>query len=129
MTSPIAQAKGRKLGIFKPHEEKPTEARERKRGEEFWIEVCGWPVPAKNTKDGIRAVKGTEPIDPADVQRYLEGKFGDDLQWVRTAMEKVAKSLKPTQLARRHIHFTNGSGQRSQRASRAGEQRAILTWG
>src|SRR5579859_1844794 len=55
-----AQAKGRRLGIFKPHEEKPKEAREKKkRGEEFWMEVCGRPVPAKNTKDGIRAVKGS----------------------------------------------------------------------
>src|SRR5207302_8925570 len=52
-----AQAKGRRLGIFKPHEEKPKKAREKKRGEEFWIEVCGRPVPARNTKEGIRAVK------------------------------------------------------------------------
>src|SRR5271157_19337 len=52
-----AQAKGRRLGIFKPHEEKPKKAREKERGEEFWIEVCGRPVPAKNTDDGIRAVK------------------------------------------------------------------------
>jgi len=94
-----AQAKGRRLGIFKPHEKKPTEARDKKRGEEFWIEVCGRPVPAKNTKEGIRAVKGADPIDPEDVRRYLESKFGDDLKRVRTAMEKLAKSLKPKQLA------------------------------
>jgi hypothetical protein len=24
----------------------------RGRGEEFWIELCGRPVPAKNTEDG-----------------------------------------------------------------------------
>jgi hypothetical protein len=35
-----AQAKGR-LGIFKPHEEKAKKAREKERGERFWIEVCG----------------------------------------------------------------------------------------
>lgn len=49
-----AQAKGRRLGIFKPHEEKPAQARKKERGEEFWIEVCGRPVPARNTEDGIR---------------------------------------------------------------------------
>jgi hypothetical protein len=47
-----AQAKGRSLGIFKPHEEKPKKAPEKERGEEFWIELCGRPVPAKNTDDG-----------------------------------------------------------------------------
>ena len=48
-----AQSKGRRLGIFKPQEEKPKAARERERGEEFWIELCGRPVPAKNTADGF----------------------------------------------------------------------------
>src|ERR1700677_4858466 len=53
-----AQAKGRKLGIFKPHEEKPATARKKDKNEDFWIEICGRPVPAKNTEEGIRAVKG-----------------------------------------------------------------------
>src|SRR4249920_315272 len=66
-----AQAKGRRLGIFKPHEEKPTKAREKKQGEEFWIEICGRPVPAKNTDDGIRAVKVAQVIEPDGVRRYL----------------------------------------------------------
>src|ERR1700722_7844900 len=52
-----AQAKGRRLGIFKPHEEKAKKAREKEHGERFWIEVCGRPIPAMNTDDGIRAVQ------------------------------------------------------------------------
>jgi hypothetical protein len=52
-----AQAKGRRLGIFKPHEEKTKAARDKERGEGFWIELCGRPVPAQNTDEGIRAVK------------------------------------------------------------------------
>src|SRR5215831_16430509 len=67
-----AQAKGRRLGIFKPHEEKANKAREKERGEEFWIELCGRPLPAKNTKDGIRAVKGAQVIEPEGVRRYME---------------------------------------------------------
>src|SRR4029077_2651732 len=55
-----AQAQGRRLGIFKPHEEKAKKAREKAHGEEFWIEICGRPVPAKNTEDGIRAVNGAQ---------------------------------------------------------------------
>ena len=46
-----AQTKGRRLGIYKPHEEGAKEAREKERGEEFWIELCGRPLPAKNTED------------------------------------------------------------------------------
>ena len=44
-----AQAKGRRLGIFKPHEEKAKKAREKEPGERFLIEVCGRAVPATNT--------------------------------------------------------------------------------
>lgn len=94
-----AQSKGRRLGIFKPHEEKTTNARIRKHGEEFWVEVVGRPVPAKNTKDGVRAVTGDRPIDPDDVQRYLESKFGDDLAASEAAMMKLAKAYKPKDLA------------------------------
>jgi hypothetical protein len=93
------QAKGRKLGIFKPYEVKPAKAREKERGEEFWVENCGRPVPAKNTDDGIRAVKGAQVIEPEGVRRYLESKFGDDLGVVRTAMQRLAMSFQPKELA------------------------------
>ncbi len=69
-----AQAKGRSVGIYKkaaPEGAKP--GRKPARGEEFWIELCGRPVPAKATKEGIRAVSGDEPVDPAAVERYLHG--------------------------------------------------------
>jgi hypothetical protein len=94
-----AQAKGRRLGIFKPHEQKAKEARDKKRGEEFWIEVCGRPVPAKNTDDGLRAVQGDKAIEPASVQRYLETKFGDKLEVVVAALTELAKAYRPKELA------------------------------
>src|SRR5947199_5893244 len=54
-----AQAKGRRLSIFKPHEEKPHKAREKEAGEKFLVEVLGRTVPAVNTDEGIRAtIKG-----------------------------------------------------------------------
>jgi hypothetical protein len=95
-----AQAKGQRLGIYSPKEEKPKEAREkRKKDEGFLVEVCGRTVPAKNTEDGIRATKKGEPIDPESVERYLDKKFGDDLDRVEQAMQKLAKAYKPKELA------------------------------
>jgi hypothetical protein len=94
-----AQAKGRRLGIFKPHEEKPAKAREKKRGEEFRIEICGRPVPAKTTKDGVRAVIGSSVIEPKAAQDYLESKFGEDLDATHRAMTKLAKLYRPKELA------------------------------
>jgi hypothetical protein len=62
------------------------------------IEVCGRPVPATNTDDGIRAARGRNPIDPNSVRHYLEDKFGDDLKAVRSAMQKLAKAYRPQAL-------------------------------
>lgn len=94
-----AQAKGRRLGIFKPHEEKAQKAREKVAGETFLVEVCGRTVPAVNSEDGIRATIKGKPISPASVERYLEGKFGDDLHRVKKAMQKLARRYKLKELA------------------------------
>jgi hypothetical protein len=94
-----AYSKGRRLGVFKPQEEKPHKPRERERDEEFSIELLGRPIAAKNTAEGIRAVNGTEFIEPNGVQRYLEGKFGENLGAVRSAMQRLAKTYKPKELA------------------------------
>jgi hypothetical protein len=94
-----AQAKGRRLGIFKPHEEKAKSAREKERGKHFLIEVLGRPVPAMNTEDGIRAVAGRKPIEPGSVRRYMEAKFGDDFGNVEAALQRLARSYRPKDLA------------------------------
>jgi hypothetical protein len=52
-----AYSKGRRLGLFKPHEEKAKKAREKEPGERFLIEVLGRPVPTTDTEDGIRALR------------------------------------------------------------------------
>ena len=58
-------------------------------------------MPAKNTEDGIRAIKGAQVIGPDGVRRYLEGKFGENLGAVRAAMQRLAKSFSPKELAER----------------------------
>ena len=94
-----AQRKGQRLGIFKPVPAEVKRARAKKRGEEFWLELCGRPVTAVNTTDGVRAVVEDKPIEPASVERYLQSKFGDDLAAARDAMRELAKAFKLEQLA------------------------------
>ncbi|HEV3119052.1 MAG TPA: hypothetical protein VG099_16435 [Gemmataceae bacterium] len=93
-----AQLKGRQIGIFRPLE--AHRARQKKRGEEFWIELLGRPVPVRNTAEGIRAVRGNRIIEPDSVRRYLAGKFGKNLRAVRSAMQRLAASYSPEELAR-----------------------------
>jgi hypothetical protein len=93
-----AQSKGRRLCIFKSSP-KPAEARKKKHGEEFRIELLGRQVPATRTKDGVRAVNMGKPVEPDGVQRYLDSKFGDNLDAARKAMETLAKSLDRAHIA------------------------------
>ncbi len=97
-----AQAKGQRLGIFHPSsEEERQNTRQTAPGEIFHIEILGRPVPATNTPHGLRAVDKDEPIDPSSVRRYLEKKFGPSLGDARRAMEDLASSFSPEELARR----------------------------
>ena len=96
-----AQAKGRALGIFTAKRDTAGEAKQRKRGEEFWVQLCGRPVPAVNTDRGVRAVTGDKPVEPDTTTRYLKQKFADDLPSVREAMEALANAFDPDDLAER----------------------------
>jgi hypothetical protein len=97
-----AQSKGRRLGIYKPAERPEGAPGRRKRpGEAFWVELLGRPIPAIATERGVRAVDGDRPVEPAGVERYLHGKFGEALQSVRRVMEELARSFDPDELASR----------------------------
>jgi hypothetical protein len=95
-----AQSKGRHLGIFSTP--KPPERggppKKYGLGEEFWVEVCGRPVPAKNTDEGIRAVVLDKPIDPVQVDTYLKNKFGSHHDAVWHVMMALAQSRTTAQL-------------------------------
>jgi hypothetical protein len=97
-----AQSKARRLGIYGPP--KGPEGRPPRKvglGEEYWVEICGRPVPVKDTDDGVRAVVKDKPIDPGKVRTYLEGKFGDQLRAVRDAMAELAAAFPPDGLQQR----------------------------
>ncbi len=96
-----AQSKGQRLGIFDKSEveREEKESKARKPGEQFSVTVLGRSVPAVHTPQGVRATAKGKPIDPNSVQRYLEQKFGQDLDAVQAALEKLAKAYKPDKLA------------------------------
>jgi len=94
-----AQSKGRRLGIFKPVQQKVKKARARKRGEEFSVEICGRSVPVVKTTNGVRAVIKHKPIDAESVERYLESKFGESLGAARVAMQDLAGAFSPEELS------------------------------
>jgi hypothetical protein len=99
------QSKGRRLGIYKPVPKEIKKARAQKRGEEFRVEICGRPVPAINTADGVRAVNKNKPVEPEAAERYLKSKFGDGLGAARKAMRNLAKAFQPAQLAEKSFRM------------------------
>ena len=95
-----AQSKGQSLGIFEPSE-KSDQARGRPTGEQFYADLMGRSIPVTRTPDGVRATAKGAPIQPASVQRYLEGKLGAALPDVRRAMEELAAAFPVTELEER----------------------------
>jgi hypothetical protein len=123
-----AQSKGRRLGVFDPHAEKPKSVRVRRGGRNLLVEVRGRGVPAIVTPDGVRALTRDKAIDPGDVEEYLEDKFGDDLKRVRAVMRRWRRATNRSSWHWRHIRCMSGFGPRSRTGSRAGEQWANWTW-
>ena len=96
-----AHAKGVRLGIYEPTAEDARERRQRlAAGDELHVSLMGRAVPAVATPDGIRAIEKGKPANPAAVEKYLASKFGDRLGEVRAAMERLAASVPPAELAR-----------------------------
>jgi hypothetical protein len=97
-----AQAKGQRLGIFTPSPEavRRQRAEKAKQAGVFPVALLGRAVPVLHTAEGVRAVgKDQAPVEPASVEKYLKSKFGESLPVVRRAMEQLAQSRAPEQLA------------------------------
>ena len=105
-----AHAKGVRLGIFEPSA--PEEVRERRgalaEGERLEVRLMGRTIPVVRTPEGLRALAKDEPVRPESVERYLAGKLGDTLPEVRAAMEALAGSLPPAELARTAFRLYEG---------------------
>lgn len=96
-----AYAKGKSLGLFKPAPEEVRKERKRlEQGAQMHVDLLHRAVPVTATPDGLRALSKGKAIAPESVQRYLEGKFGDALDAVERAMQKLAGSIDADELAR-----------------------------
>jgi hypothetical protein len=89
-----AYSKGVSLELFQPTPKEVKEQRGKMRKEEtVIIDLLHRAVLAKYTDEGLRALSGESPIRPESVQKYMQGKFGDALEDVSSAMLELAKSL------------------------------------
>jgi hypothetical protein len=95
-----AYSKGVRLGLYEPTPEAERERRRKaKHGTELHVDLMHRAVPAVQTPEGLRALSKDRPIAPASVQRYLDSKFDDRLDDAQKAMERLARSLPPRELA------------------------------
>ena len=75
-----AYAKGVSLGIIEPRPELVREHGDRlAEGERLHVDLLGRAVPVVRTPDGLRAVNKGKPGNPAQIEKYLAGKFGERL--------------------------------------------------
>jgi hypothetical protein len=97
-----AYSKGKALGLFKPAPEDVRRERERlAHGTMLHVSLLHRAVPVVRTPEGLRALAKDKPVQPAGVQRYLAGKFGDALAAVEDAMRALARSLPADELEHR----------------------------
>ena len=102
-----AQAKGRRLGIYEPApiKERVEKLKEQPFGASFSVELMGRAIPVISTPAGLRAMQEAKPLDPATVERYLAGKFGNSLAEVRAAMQEVASAFSEDELVDAAYHL------------------------
>jgi hypothetical protein len=94
-----AAAKAVMLGLAEPRKPPRTgKAAPQVRGRKTEVTFFGRTYTAIETPEGLRALAGGKPVAAPGVHRYLEEKFGEDLQGVRAAMTALARSRPPQRL-------------------------------
>jgi len=96
-----AYAKGKALGIYKPHPKTLEEERRRKEAAPLRVDLLHRAVPVTRTPEGLRAVSKDRPVAPESVQRYLASKFGESLEDTTDAMRALAAAMDAEALAER----------------------------
>jgi len=91
-----AYAKGKALGLFHP---KPAELKDQRKNlkhrEALRVSILHRVVPVVRTPEGLRALSKDKPIAPDSVERYLESKFGENLEAARTSMSASRSRMHP----------------------------------
>ncbi|MEP7367481.1 MAG: hypothetical protein ABI972_29830 [Acidobacteriota bacterium] len=103
-----AHSKGVRLGIYaapeaRPHE--PTPPVPKGAGTVHDVVLLGRLIHVADTVQGQRAIAKGELVKPESVERYLRGKFGDDLEPVRAEMERLTAQLSPERLNHEGFHL------------------------
>src|SRR5215203_6079526 len=71
-------AKGVSLGVLEPRPELVREQSDRlAEGEQLRVDLPGRAVPVVRMPDGLRAVREGKPGNPAQIEKYLAGKFAE----------------------------------------------------
>ena len=96
-----AYAKGKALGIYKPHPRTVEEERRKEAAAPLRVDLLHRAVPCARTPDGLRAVSKDRPVAPDSVERYLSSKFGEALDDTIDAMRTLAQSMDSEVLAER----------------------------
>ncbi len=97
-----AYSKGVSLGLFEPSSKAVNEHLQKaKTGTTLYVDLLHRAAPVVRTAAGLRAVSNDRPISSDSVERYLESKFGDNLDRVRRAMAHLAQSAPAEEIAAR----------------------------
>ena len=90
------------LSILEPRPDLVREQSDRlAKGEQLRVDLLGRAVPVVRTPEELRAVNKGKPGNPAQIEKYLSGKFGDGLDDARQAMAEPAAAYEPADLYRR----------------------------
>jgi hypothetical protein len=100
-----AQFKGRTLGIYTAREKEEGSKEEMERREVERIELMGRRIPITKESGQIRATEKDKAIDPDSVRRYLQDKYGENLDETIGAMEELVNSYEPQELDRIAFHL------------------------
>jgi hypothetical protein len=93
-----AQTKARRLRLVKAASPEARRAKKSARASDQ-VELLGRHVPVLHTPHGLRAAREGHPDSPDTVRRYLESRFGEDLESARGAMRELAEAFTPAELA------------------------------
>ena len=103
-----AHAKGVRLGIYAPPDDRPHEPRPplpKGVTKTHEVVLLGRRIHVAGTPDGQRAISMGELVKPEAVERYLGNKFGDALGLMRTEMERLAARFSPERLNQEGFHL------------------------
>lgn len=115
VTGICAQAKGKSLGIFQPSPPKHPEERQakaEKRRQAKTVSIAGMsitvmPRPGGSGEDDVIACNNDKPVNPGQVEKYLQSNFKDNLEVVEAAMFEAAKKRRGEDLRKSALQIYN----------------------